>query len=98
MNLPKQLTDQAIALLEIAVIHVLAKAYERGDAWVSAVDIGREMGLYEEGGGNATWLYTKVLDKLQGEYRIEPRWNEIGNRRIGWRLTDAEWDRFNHSG
>ena len=97
MNLAKQLTDQAIALLENAVIHVLLKnAREKGrHVYTPAVEIGKEMGIYMKKtppGKSPGRIHRLILDKLQDEDRVEPRYK--GSRRTGWRLTEAEWNRL----
>ena len=93
MNQARLLTDQAIALLEDAVIHVLKNACESGRAYISGKDIGEEMGTYQKTGTPGR-IHRKILDKLEDEHRVESLRNESGKKRIGWRLTDAEWNRL----
>ena len=93
MNISKKLTDQAIKLLEIAVVHVLAKARKRGVAYLSAAEIGRAMGIYNEW-KMSNHIYTTILCKLEIQGKVEA----FGESKIGWRLTDAEWDRFRRLG
>ena len=81
-------------ILETAVMHVLAEVRQDRDVYTSAADIGRAMGLYET--RESSWFYTYILYKLEDENRIESQRNETGKRKIGWRLTDAEWDQLTH--
>ena len=109
MNHARLLTDQAIALLEDAVIHVLKNARESGyayipadaykpdpdggHAYIRATYIGQEMGTYERT-GTVGRIHRKILDKLENDHRVESLRSESGNQRIGWRLTDPEWKRL----
>ena len=93
MNHARLLTDQAIALLENAVIHVLANARESGHAYISGADIGRAMGTYRRQGSPGR-IHRIILDKLEDEHRVESLRSESGTVRKGWRLTDAEWNRL----
>ena len=95
MNHARLLTDQALAQLEVAIIHVLLKnARENGQhAWMPPSDIGREMGTYRRGDASSNddpfgRIHHKLLRNLQNKCRVEH------SKRIGWRLTDAEWDRL----
>ena len=102
MNHARLLTDQAIALLKDAVIHVLKNARESGhvdetdadgNAYIKATKIGEEMGTYMRttpSGHSPSRIHRLILDKLWDEGRVEPLWNESGSKKIGWRLTDAE--------
>lgn len=99
MNLAKQLTNQAIALLEVAVEHALLKKGEAHGTkeYFPAADIGRAIGTL----GNRespSRIHTTILYKLKDEGRVEVAWSERGKRRIvGWRLTDTERRRLNLS-
>ena len=90
MNQAKVLTDKAIALLEDAVIHVLVNFARKNGrhAYMSAADIGREMGTYEitAEAKSPGRVHRKILDKLEDDDRVECRWNESGTKRDGWRL------------
>ena len=88
MNHARVLTDQAIALLEGAIIYVLKNARESQHAYISGADIGREMGTYRKTGPPGR-IHRIILDKLEDEHRVESLLDESG-RRIGWRLTGAE--------
>lgn len=106
MNHARLLTDQAIALLKDAVIHVLKNARESGradetdadgNAYIKATNIGKEMGTYMRTtppGHSPGRIHRLILDKLWDEERVEPLWSESGRKKIGWRLTDAEWNRL----
>ena len=100
MDHVRLLTEQAIALLEVAIIHVLLKdAREKGQhAGMRPSDIGREIGTYRRKTPSKDdplgRVHHKLLRKLQNECRVEPLWSESGKKRIGWRLTDAEWNRL----
>ena len=109
MNHARLLTDQAIALLENAVIHVLKNARESGyvyipadaykldpdggHAYIRATYIGQEMGTYERI-GTVGRIHRKILDKLEDDCRVESLRSESGKKRIGWRLTEAEYNRL----
>lgn len=93
MNHARLLTDQAIVLLEDAIIHVLKNARESGYTHMSGADIGKAMGTYMKRtppGHSPGRIHRLILDKLWNEGRVEPKSNETGSKRIGWRLTDAE--------
>lgn len=112
MNHARLLTDQAIALLKDAVIHVLKNARESGyvhipadaykpdpnggHAYIEATYIGEEMGTYEKNrkkGKSLGRIHRIILDKLDDECRVESLCDDR-ERRIGWRLTNAEWNRL----
>ena len=101
MNHARLLTDQAIALLEDTIIHILKNARESGhadktdadgNAYIEAMNIGKEMGTYMKTTPPGR-IHRLILDKLWDEERVKPLRNESG-RKIGWRLTDAEWNRL----
>ena len=104
-NHARLLTDQAIALLEDTIIHILKNARESGhadktdadgNAYIEATNIGKEMGTYMKTtppGHSPGRIHRLILDKLWDEERVKPLRNESG-RKIGWRLTDAEWNRL----
>ena len=106
MNHARVLTDQAIVLLKDAVIHVLKNARQSGhaditdadgNAYIKATTIGEEMRTYIKrapSGRSLGRIHRLILDALWDEGRVDPLWNESGKKRIGWRLTDAEWNRF----
>lgn len=99
MNLARLLTDQALAQLEVAIIHVLFKnAHENGrHACMRPSDIGREIGTYRRHPPSSDdpfgRVHHKLLRKLKKDHRVEHVWNESGTKRT-WRLTDAEWNRL----
>ena len=94
MNHARLFTDQALAQLEVAIIHVLFKnARENGQhAYMRPSDIGREIGTYRTDTPSSDdpfgRIHHKVLRNLQNKCRVEH------SKRIGWRLTDAEWNRL----
>ena len=69
MNIAKGLTDKAVALLENAVIHVLAKAHQLGCASISTDDIGKTMGTYYKWEASNS-IHTAILNKLEAEKRV----------------------------
>lgn len=105
MNDARSLTHKAIVLLKDAVIHVLKNARESGHAdktdadgnmYIEAATIGKEIGTYMKTtppGHSPGRIHRLILDKLWDEGCVEPLQNE-SSRRIGWRLTDAEWNRL----
>ena len=110
MNHARLLTDQAIALLKDAVVHVLKNARESGyayipanaykpdpdggHAYIRATYIGKEMGTYERTGSPGR-IHRIILEKLEDDdQRVESLRSESGKVRIGWRLTEAEWNRL----
>ena len=100
MDHVRLLTDGALAQLEVAIIHVLLKnARENGrHAYMRGADIGREMGTYRRHTPSKDdpfgRIHRELLNKLQKDRRVEPELRESDQTRIGWRLTDAEWDRL----
>ena len=89
-----QRADRTLEELEDAIIHVLLKnARENGQhAWMRPSDIGREIGTYRRdipsGDDPFGRVHHKLLRNLQNKCRVEH------SKRIGWRLTDAEWKRL----
>ena len=92
--------DKILALMKDEIIHVLLKdACENGRHYnMRTSDIGKEIGTYRKDDpppkdpfGRA---HKKLLNELENERRIEPLRSESGKKRIGWRLTDAEWNRL----
>lgn len=86
--------------MEVAIIHVLLKnARENGrHAYMRGADVGREMGTYrrrtplkDDPFGR---IHRELLNKLQKDGRAEPELRESDQTRIGWRLTEAEWNRL----
>ena len=96
MNHARLLTDQAIAMLESAVIDVLLKhARENGrHAYILGADIGRKMGYQRTGVPGR--IHRIILDKLEKEHQVESR-SESG-RRTGWRLSNAVQERLTRLG
>ncbi len=98
MNQTKLLAGETLAELEDAIIHVLLKnAPKNGrNAYMRGFETGKEIGTYRRHapspGDHFGRAHRKLLDKLQDEGRAEPRLS--GKVRIGWRLTDAKWDRL----
>lgn len=88
-----QRADRTLEELEVAIIHVLLKnARENGQhAWMRPSDIGREIGTYRRDAPSSDdtfgRVHHKLLRKLRNECRVEH------SKRIGWRLTEAEWNR-----
>ena len=39
-------------------------------------------------------IHRLIPDKLWDEEHAEPLWSKSGRKRIGWRFTDAEWNRL----
>ena len=92
MDIP-EVTRMAISNLEEAILHVLFKAREQENKCLSGAAIGRAMEIYWEW-PKSTWLYCSILYKLEGEERIKAQRGKRGKRRVGWRLTDAEYNRL----
>ncbi|MDE0686061.1 MAG: hypothetical protein OXI63_24310 [Candidatus Poribacteria bacterium] len=94
MNHARLLTDQAMALLNEVVIHVLLKnAHKNGrDTYMRPSDIGRGMGTYRRqspsGDDPFGQIHHKLLRRLQNECRVEQLEGD------GWRLTESEWKRL----
>ena len=85
---------------ESGYVDIPAKQYKPdpngGHAYIEATYIGEEMGTYEKNGQTGKSLgriHRIILDKLEDECRVEPLWSESGKERIGWRLTEVEWNR-----
>ena len=91
MNIP-EVTRMAISNLEEAMLYVLFKAREQGNKCLSGADIGRAMEIYWEW-TKSTWLYCSILYKLEDEGRIKAQRSKTGKRRVGWRLSDDEYNR-----
>ena len=93
-----KLAGETLAELKDAIIQVLLKnARQKGrHAYIRGFEIGKEIGTYRKdapvAGDRFGRAHRKLLDQLQDEGRAEPRWS--GRVRSGWRLTDAEWDRW----
>ena len=89
---------RTLAELKDAIIQVLLRnARQNGrHAYMRGFEIGKEIGTYRRhapsAGDRFGRAHRKLLDQLQDEGRAEPRWS--GRVRNGWRLTDAEWDRW----
>ena len=68
-----------------------------GQPYIEATYIGEEMGTYErsrERGKSPGRIHREILQKLEDEEgRIESLCDDR-ERRIGWRLTEAEWNRL----
>ena len=69
-----------------------------GCAYIKATYIGKEIGTYRRHAPSSNdpfgRAHRKLLNKLQDEGRVEPLWSESGKKRIGWRLTETEWNRL----
>ena len=101
-----QLEDEIIHVLknarESGYAYITDDAYEPdpngGPAYIKATYIGKEIGTYRRHAPSSDdpfgRAHRKLLNKLQGEDRVEPLWNESGKKRIGWRLTETEWNRL----
>lgn len=93
-----KLAGETLAELKDAIIQVLLKnARQKGrHAYIRGFEIGKAIGTYRKDaprrGDRLGRAHRKLLDELQDEGRAEPRWS--GRVRTGWRLTDAEWDRW----
>ena len=93
--------DKVLALMKDEIIHVLLKdARENGrDYNMRTSDIGKEIGTYRKDTPPRNDPFgrihkTKLLNELEDEGRIESLRSESGVKRIGWRLTEAEWNRL----
>lgn len=101
-----QLEDEIIHVLknarESGYVHIPDDVYEPdpngGHAYIKATYIGKEIGTYRKHTPSSDdplgRAHRKLLDKLQDEGRAEPLWSESGTKRIGWRLTESEWNRL----
>ena len=101
-----QLEDEIIHVLknarESGYAYIPADAYEADPngryAYIKATYIGREIGTYRRYTPSSNdpfgRAHRKLLNKLHGEGRVEPLWSESGKKRIGWRLTETEWNRL----
>ena len=69
-----------------------------GHAYIRATYIGREMGTYRKQTPSYDdpfgRIHRKLLNKLEDECRVESLRSESGTKRIGWRLTEGEWNRL----
>ena len=87
---------------ESGYVHIPDDVYEPdpngGHAYIKATYIGKEIGTYRKHTPSSDdplgRAHRKLLDKLQDEGRAEPLWSESGTKRIGWRLTESEWNRL----
>ena len=95
--------DKILALMKDEIIHVLLKdARENGRYYnMRTSDIGKEIGTYRKDDPPpknedpfARVHKTKLLNELEKEDRIESRRSKSGKKRIGWRLTELEYDRL----
>lgn len=101
-----ELEDAIIHVLknarESGYAYIPADAYEPdpngGYAYIKATYIGKEIGTYRKHAPSSDdpfgRAHRKLLNKLQDEGRAEPLRSESGKKRIGWRLTEAEWNRL----
>lgn len=68
-----------------------------GHPYIKATYIGKEMGTYQKEkkkGKSPGRIHREILDKLEDESRVESLKSESGTKRIGWRLTESEWNRL----
>ena len=86
---------------ESGYVNIPTKQYkpdpDGGHAYIEATYIGEEMGTYEKNGKEGKSLgriHRIILDKLEDECRVEPLQSESGKKRIGWRITEAEWSQL----
>ena len=93
--------NQILALMKNEIIHVLLKdARENGRHYkMRTSDIGKEIGTYRKDTPPRNDPFgrvhkTKLLNELEKERRIESLRSESGKKRIGWRLTEAEYNRL----
>ena len=92
--------DKILALMKDEIIHVLLKdARENGGHYnMRTSDIGKETGTYRKGDPPPKdpfgRVHKKLLNELENERRIESLQSESGKKRIGWRLTEAEYNRL----
>ena len=93
----KEYRDKMLALMENEIILVLLKhARDKGrDAWMRTSHIGKAIGTYRKDdpitGELPRYHKNVLLPKLKNEGRVEH------SKRIGWRLTESEWNRQNVS-
>ena len=86
--------NQIQALMKDEIIYVLQKhAHEHGrDAWMGTSHIGKEIGTYRKDdplpGETLGRKHKPLLKQLKEEGRVEHEW------RIGWRLSEAEYNRL----
>ena len=93
--------DKILALMKDEIIHVLlkdARENER-DYNMRTSDIGKEIGTYRKDDPPRNDPFarvhkTKLLNELENEGRIESLRSESGKKRIGWRLTETEYNRL----
>ncbi|RKU21010.1 hypothetical protein C6499_22590 [Candidatus Poribacteria bacterium] len=67
-----------------------------GHAYIEATYIGEEMGTYEKKrkkGKSPGRIHREILEKLEDEGRVESLRSKSGKQRIGWRLTESEYNR-----
>ena len=87
---------------ESGYAHIPADEYkpdpDGGHAYIRATYIGKEMGTYRKQTPSDDdpfgRIHRKLLNKLENEHRVEFLRSESGTKRIGWRLTEAEWNRL----
>ncbi|MYC74970.1 hypothetical protein F4X10_04250 [Candidatus Poribacteria bacterium] len=94
----KHYRDQVLTLMKNEIIHVLLKdAHENGwDYNMRTSDIGKVLGTYRKDTPPPNDPFgrihkTKLLNELEKEGRVEALRSPSGVKRIGWRLTEAEW-------
>ena len=92
--------DKILALMKDEIIHILLKdARENGRHYnMRTSDIGKEIGTYRKSDPPPNdpfgRVHKKLLNELENECRIESLRSESGKQRIGWRLTEAEYNRL----
>ena len=93
----KHYRDKILALMKDEIIYVLLKhAHEKGrDEWISTSHIGKKIGTYRKddplSGETLGRKHKPLLRKLKEEGRVEHA------LRVGWRLSDAEYNRLTQS-
>ena len=89
-----------LALMKDEIIHVLLKdTRENGRHYnMRTRDIGKEIGTYrkDDPPPNDPFgrVHKKLLNELENEHRIESLLSESGKKRIGWRLTETEYNQL----
>ena len=92
---PKQLARTGIFYLEEAILDVLLEEREKGNDFVTDVNVQKAIGMYGQtwDGGNSNWLTNSILNKLEMEERIDCKRNENNRRTGGSRLSDTEYEK-----
>ena len=90
MNNLKELAETGISYIEKAILTILSEAKEKGIDFIPQVRITEQIGIK----GNwerSHWVINSLVNKLQEEKHIKPRYAPNGNR-TGFQITDAGSD------